>query len=281
MSAIIISIVIPTCNRQLGALRAVESALGQKLDGAFEILVIDDGISEQSLAHKTLQKYIHNGQIKYLQNKGPHGAAFARNFGVAHAQGKYITFLDDDDCYLPGRIQNMLNTMITEKYVFVSSTRFHESFDFRQIKNWPNQLSGIITLYDIQFINDIDIGFIVKREDFLKLGGFDTNFYNLEDWDFLIRILQLGDGFKLDRQDYAENVNPDRARNSDNGHISYRQLADKHRSIFGGRWYGIMLAIADQTQGIFTLQKALRYAARFHTMTPINIYLKKLFNNLK
>ena len=272
----IVSVIIPTYQRKKGIVRAVESALAQKMTAHFEVIVIDDGTEEGHLAKPVLQRYIDAGQIQYIQNTGPHGAAFARNLGVSQAKGKYITFLDDDDCYLPGRLNNMLSTIEANNYVFVSATRFHEYFDFQVIKPLQGQLSGLISLNDIQWINDIDIGILLKRQDFLDLNGYDTAFNNLEDWDFLLRLLQKGNGFKLERQDYAENVDPDRSRNSDKGHLGYRQIAEKHHAIFGDRWYGTMLAISDQGKGLLNLQKALGYSFRYKTISPFTMYLRQL-----
>ena len=282
MSLPIISVIIPTCSRPEGVLRAVESVVGQQLgrhsDEALEIIVVDDGRTLADQAGEVLQKYIASEQIQYIINTGEHGAAYARNKGVSKAQGQYITFLDDDDCYLPGRLHNMLTKMLEGKYVFISSTRFHEYFDFETIKHWPGQLSGEITLNDIKWINDIDIGILVRRQDFLDLGGYDTSFYNLEDWDFLLRLLQKGTGFKLSRQDYAENVNPNRPRQSDKGYIGYAQIAQKHRHTFGTHWYATMLAISAQGKGGLSLAQALASCQEHRVLSPLKMYLRNRFS---
>lgn len=282
----LISVIIPTCNRPAGALRAVESVVGQQLDQqlgqqdnhTIEIIVVDDGRTLADQAGEALKKYIASGQIQYVVNTGEHGAAFARNLGVSKAQGQYITFLDDDDCYLPGRLQNMLAKMLEGQHVFISSTRFHEYFDFDIVKPWPGQLSGEITLNDIKWINDIDIGILVRRQDFLDLGGYDTSFYNLEDWDFLLRLLQKGNGFKLSRQDYAENVNPNRPRQSDKGYIGYEQIAQKHRNTFDRHWYATMLAISAQGKGELSLAKALASCQEHGVLSPLKMYLRNRFS---
>ena len=278
----LISVIIPTCNRATGALRAVESVIGQQLAqdqlDTIEIIVIDDGRSLADQAGATLQRYINSGQIQYCINEGTHGAAHARNLGVSKARGQYITFLDDDDCYLPGRLQSMLSKMQEGKHIFISSTRFHEYDDFQTIKPWPGQLCGEITLNDIKWINDIDIGILVRRQDFIDLGGYDTSFYNLEDWDFLLRLLQKGNGYKLARQDYAENVNPNRPRQSDKGYIGYEQIAQKHRQTFDTHWYATMLAISAQGKGELNLKNALASCQEHRVLSPLKMYLRKRFS---
>ena len=70
-----------------------------------EIIVVDDGAS--SSVSELINTHLEDG-IVYVKNNGKRGAASARNLGVKHASGEYVTFLDDDDIYLPGRLSNML-----------------------------------------------------------------------------------------------------------------------------------------------------------------------------
>lgn len=272
-----ISIIIPTCNRPEGALRAAQSALGQFFDGSLEVIVVDD--SPTATARPTLEKLIQSGQIQYIVNQQEHGASHARNLGVQHARGTFVTFLDDDDIYLPGRLNSMHQVMKTNQYILVSSTRFHEFFDFRTIRPLPGQISGEFGVNDIQYKNDIDIGFMVRRADFDRLHGFDVNFFNLEDWDFLIRLLQLGKGYKINRQDYAENVNPDRKRQSNNGYIGISQIAQKHRAFFGDQWYAKMLSLSAQSELTLHLSKAFFYSYQYKTFAPLKLYLRNLIKN--
>lgn len=272
-----ISVIIPTCNRPEGVLRAVDSVLGQSFDGKLEIIVVDD--NPYGSARPTLENLIQKGQIQYIINPNEHGAAHARNLGVKIARGTYITFLDDDDVYLPGRLNNMYQVMKTDRYILVSSTRFHEFFDFRKIRPLPGQLSGEFTAQDIQYKNDIDIGFMVKRSVFDHLQGFDVNFFNLEDWDFLLRLLQLGKGYKIDRQDYAENVDPNRIRQSNSGFIGINQIAHKHRELFGDKWYAKMLALSSQSEQTLNFLKAFSYSYQYKTIAPLKLYLRNLIKN--
>lgn len=90
----LMSIIIPTANRPQYLPRAVESALtGMALD-EIEVIVVPNGpdISwKQSLA-----SYATNPSVRILPISTAHANA-ARNHGMAHARGKFIRFLDDDD----------------------------------------------------------------------------------------------------------------------------------------------------------------------------------------
>lgn len=99
------SVIIPTYGRSEMLSDAVDSVLRQS--STCEIVVVDDGspVPVELPPHP---------QVKLIrqENRGP---AAARNTGIAHATGEIIFFLDDDDCFRPGRI--------------LSALRLHQSFD--------------------------------------------------------------------------------------------------------------------------------------------------------
>lgn len=267
-----LSVIIPTCNRPSTLIRAVNSVLSQGID-SIEIIVVDD--SSNDATFNALALYVHSGQLRYFKNVvSRSGPAFSRNFGVNAASGEFVTFLDDDDVYLQGRLANMLELASSGVYVFISSGRFYESDDFNVIKNVPRQIFGVITLAQVQYANDIDIGFIVKRSLFQSLGGFDTSFKNLEDWDFVLRMLMTGDGFKHQRLDYAVNVNTNRPRVSSDDYVGYLQLAEKHQRFFGAEWYVYMLAMSATLKGTMSSKMALQLAFLGGSLAPIKIMIK-------
>jgi glycosyltransferase involved in cell wall biosynthesis len=276
-----LTIIIPTCNRSVESLsRAIDSAINQHLSD-FEIIIIDDSPRLNNKLKSLIVNKYSSYNLYYYINDGMHGVANARNLGVELAKGQYVTFLDDDDMYLPGRLVNMLSEMENKTSIFVSSSRFYEMGDFSEIHNVPYQYTGKITLEDIKYANDIDIGFMVSRSDFLRLGGFDSSFTNLEDWDFVIRMLKEGNGYKLGRLDYAVNIDPNRDRVSTNDSKGYRELAQKYHQEFGSKWYSIMLSMADRLEGKLTLIKAISYTFRSGVKLPFIIYLKYKFQFLK
>jgi glycosyltransferase involved in cell wall biosynthesis len=259
-------------------MRAVESVISQKVTN-LEVIVVNDGHSE--LPQMLKAKLANLADIKVIRNDHPHGAANARNFGVNHSTGKYITFLDDDDIYLPGRLLGMLDTFKENDFIFVSSGRFYEIGDFAEIHNVPYQFTGKITLEDIRYANDIDIGFMVTRSDFLRIGGFDPSFTNLEDWDFVIRMLKESNGYKLGRLDYAVNIDPNRERVSTNDSKGYRELAQKYQQEFGLKWYLFMLAMADRLEKKLTLSQTIAYTFKVGDKSVAIMYLKYKLQFLK
>ncbi len=103
------SVIIPTRDRPLFLLRAVQSALrGLPADG--EVIVVDD--SDQTSAESSLGK-IGDGRLRVIANTGRRGSSGARNRGLRHARGAILFFLDDDDELLSGYCQHVLTTALT------------------------------------------------------------------------------------------------------------------------------------------------------------------------
>ena len=88
-----ISVIIPVYNASPLIKRCLDSVLAQKGDYTYEVLLIDDGSTDDSVE---IIKSYNNTKFKIFQQKNA-GPATARNKGIKEAQGKYITFLDADD----------------------------------------------------------------------------------------------------------------------------------------------------------------------------------------
>lgn len=281
MSDILLSIIIPTCNRLDTLPRALNSLLFQNIyDTEVEVIIVDD--SKESLVEEinllNSQILPSNINVKVIRNDGLHSAARARNLGVSQADGEFITFLDDDDIYLPGRLNNMLLVAKEGKYSLVSSGRFFESGDFETINNQPKQKFGEISIEDIKYLNDIDIGFMIKKSRFEELGGFNISLKSLEDWDFIIRHLLTGNCYKIKRLDYAVNIEPGKVRVSNNDSQSYIELAELYKTQFGRSWFFIMMAHGFSLAGNLKLSNCLLYTIKSLSFKPLYCYLRQMKN---
>lgn len=101
-----ISIVCCTHNREAFASAHFE-AMRVHLHEDIELLYALDNCTDATLT--TLQS-LTNGhpKVRVLEHKGERGLFNCRNFGIAHARGAYIHFLDDDDCVEPGFYSSLL-----------------------------------------------------------------------------------------------------------------------------------------------------------------------------
>lgn len=98
MGQIKVSVVVAVYNSQKYLRQTLDSILAQSLTD-IEIILVDDGSTDSS--YKILKEYeSKDHRITVLQQIEPSdGAALARNLGVSHAQGEYISVLDADDFF--------------------------------------------------------------------------------------------------------------------------------------------------------------------------------------
>lgn len=102
----LITVVVPIYNMGNYLERAVNSLLNQTYDN-YEILLIDDGSTDSSVEKS--EEYAKNNEKIKVYHKKNGGLSSARNFGIEHANGKYIIFPDPDDWVS----ENYLETLIS------------------------------------------------------------------------------------------------------------------------------------------------------------------------
>lgn len=110
-----VSVVIPTYKRSEFLLRALQSVLDQTwMD--IEAVIVDDngeGSEYRAATQRSLdERYGADPRVRRVLNKRNMGGALARNEGIKAATGEYITFLDDDDVFLPNKVQVQVEAMI-------------------------------------------------------------------------------------------------------------------------------------------------------------------------
>lgn len=91
----LISVIIPVYNVEKYLRRCVDSILNQTISN-YEIILVDDGATDTSglICDEYAKKY-HNKIRVYHKKNG--GLSDARNYGIVHASGTLITFIDSDD----------------------------------------------------------------------------------------------------------------------------------------------------------------------------------------
>lgn len=110
-----ISVIIPSFNRFKYLLNAIDSVKKQTYKN-IEIIVVNDGSTDISYMDNNIEnvKFINldkNSKILF----GFSNINYVRNIGIKNSNGHYIAFLDDDDIWLPNKIQLQLDYMIKTK----------------------------------------------------------------------------------------------------------------------------------------------------------------------
>ena len=103
----LVSVIMPMHNSSKFLGEAIESVIHQKYHD-WELLIVDDNSTDDSVS--IARKYAaKDSRIQVLRNDRPIGMPSApRNYGVKHARGRYIAFLDSDDMWLPYKLSQQI-----------------------------------------------------------------------------------------------------------------------------------------------------------------------------
>jgi glycosyltransferase involved in cell wall biosynthesis len=163
---------------------AVESVLSQNF-AEFEVIVVDDG-STDGTAGK-LSKFGSRLRILSTLNRG---VSAARNFGVNSAEGRYIAFLDSDDLWRPGKLARQTSYM--EEFPEVQICQTDEVWVRNGARVNPKRIhrkpSGEVFLRSLDLCLVSPSAVMMRRELFLRHGGFDEAFPVCEDYDLWLRV---------------------------------------------------------------------------------------------
>lgn len=188
---IFISVIIPTFNRAHYLPEAIQSVLGQTFQN-FELIIIDDGSTDNTKEVVSLYNTAYPSKIKYIYKENG-GVASARNEGIKNAQGNYIAFLDSDDYWHVKKLERTVHYIMQYPKAGLLYTDYWVVDKNKNIL-WANEryhYSGNIFMKLIlgNFIATSTV--VVKKEVFEKVGIFFEGYSlkaGLEDWDMWLRI---------------------------------------------------------------------------------------------
>ncbi len=112
----LISVIVATYKHDDMLLRALNSLASQTYKN-FEIIVVDDNANDEynSRVNDVITRFRQeneNIKLNYIVNKTNLGSAKTRNVGIDASNGEYVTFLDDDDLYLPENLEKQVENML-------------------------------------------------------------------------------------------------------------------------------------------------------------------------
>lgn len=116
----LLSIIIPIYNVENYVKGCVESILNQLSQEEIEIILVNDGSPDNSIA--IVAPLIKGYDNVYVINKKNGGLSSARNTGLKAAKGEYVWFVDSDDTLLPNAVDDICNVLKTRKGLDVIAT---------------------------------------------------------------------------------------------------------------------------------------------------------------
>ncbi len=175
-----VSVIIPTYKRPQFLARAVDSVLAQTYEHVQAVVVDDNapGSPERALTVGIMEQYAQNPRVLYCLNERSLGGGLARNEGIKRAAGEYITFLDDDDEYLPEKVSvqlaftldNGLEMSFTDVYLHGPDGKL---FEFRRHDYVTDCSNRELFRQHIMHSLGPTSTFMIRKDVLLAAGGFE------------------------------------------------------------------------------------------------------------
>ena len=193
------SVVMPTYNRAHLVGRAIRSVLDQTF-ADFELVIVDDASTDDTEAAIGA---IDDGRLVYLRRPSNGGNARARNDGLRRARGRYITFLDSDDEFLPTFLETMHGLLDRAdadvgfawvgRYTVVDG-RGVDGADGERITRtatWvPPTSGGRYEGFLRTLQGGIGYGLTIRRGCLETVGFFDESLRSAVDTDYVLRLAE-------------------------------------------------------------------------------------------
>ena len=193
-----VSVIIPTHDRPHFLARAVASVLAQTYPHV-EVVVVDDNMPGTPMRTQTqavMRQFRDNPRVQYILGDRPVGGGPARNRGIEAAKGTYVTFLDDDDIYLPQKVETQLRFTIdhdlqmsfTDVYLRDGKDRLVEYRRHSYVTDWSN--AELMRQHILHSLGPTST-FMVRRDVILEAGGF-ADVPMGQDFMLMWRMIEFG-----------------------------------------------------------------------------------------
>lgn len=200
----LISVIIPSYNRERSLERAVQGVLGQSYRN-LELIVVDDCSTDTSCA---IVESIDDPRLSLIRHEKNQGAGAARDTGIRAAKGDLVAFQDSDDNWFPEKLDVQVRHFcdLPDDYVAVFHTKiiYGRSIDRQGRKSYGvRHASCVPGPGHPPESGDMSQAFLwgnfmgpptvmLKKSAYFEAGGFDPRVKNNDDWDFNLRLSQKG-----------------------------------------------------------------------------------------
>lgn len=188
----LVSVIIPTYRRSEFLARAIRSVFSQTYKNV-EIIVVDDNDGNDQY-RKTTKAFLEDNflidKITYIEHDVNRDISAARNSGIKASRGEFIAFLDDDDEWLPEKLEKqiVLFRNLPEIYGVVGCgwNLIHSVNQYTK-NNYPNHRGDLSPILAVNHFSPPSM-LVFKRSCFDISGPFDENFSCSEDVELLYRL---------------------------------------------------------------------------------------------
>lgn len=172
-----ISIVIAAYNSGDSIGKTIDSVLNQTSDD-WELVIVDDGSTDNT--RNVISSY-EDERLKYFYQANQ-GVTAARNFGVSKTSKDYLIFLDADDEFFKNTIEDFIQILKNNENVGIACGKYIHS---PNIEAKPRNKGELFQNY---IVNNLVGSYIVSKELFNSIGGYDEKLTYSENWELFIRL---------------------------------------------------------------------------------------------
>lgn len=200
-----VSVIIPTYKRPDTLDRAIRSVLDQSVKDV-EVIVVDDNNPDtegRALTEAKMTQFAEEPRVRYIKHERNKNGSAARNTGARAATGEWVAFLDDDDEYLPKKLESQLSALEgrDEEWAccyskYATRKQGKEPVESNEHREGNLYLEALMREFHIASGSNL----IVRKTAFDAINGFDESFIRNQDIEFLTRLLQK---FKIAYSDYC------------------------------------------------------------------------------
>lgn len=199
-----ISIIIPLYNKE-AYIRDTLSSLLQQQEAIFEVIVVDDGSTDNSVS---IIKELSDSRIRLVQqpNKGP---SSARNTGVRYAKYDWILYLDADDKLLPNALATFAD-YIPKQQVDCFCCNFYIAHNEKKRLYSPTYPKGRVrnNFRDFLFFRCMPrTGAAIFHKKFLLQHPFKEHLRRYEDYEQIFSMLKTGVFYRIPIPLFIYNIN--------------------------------------------------------------------------
>ena len=176
-----VSIVLPVYNGSKLFRRSIDSCLKQTYKD-FELILVDDCSTDST--PEIIRSY-KDPRIRYFRNEKNQRLPKSLNIGFMRATGEYLTWTSDDNEYEPEAIETMLDCLLKNPgtdFVYADFWAYYEESDKKELIRLDN--------LDLKVRNRIGGAFLYTRKVYETIGGYNSNYEMVEDYDYWIRIFK-------------------------------------------------------------------------------------------
>lgn len=221
-----VTVYMPTKNRVDLLARAVRSVRSQT-HRDWELIVVNDASTDNTKLYLD-QLVGSDSRVKAIHNSHSLGGSGARNIALQHASGLFATGLDDDDYFLPTRLEQLLNLWSKKTDVGPACVFTPIIPEYNGITATAAPVPGMVTSAQFFSANLIGSQIFAPVSHYFEAGLFDVNMPAWQDYEFFMRVLKkIGNAYSDQLASYVYDASPRTDRISKQSESRLRAACDK------------------------------------------------------